>query len=95
MTDRIARCAYFSRCGRQVPSSTLGLAFFEDLSAGNTDHTCRHCSYAEIAHRRFSGELRDTASAGAWPRDVEPHAFEPLLEGREFDRYYCGCFGWD
>jgi hypothetical protein len=94
--QRTARCTYYRSCGNEAPSvDRARLAFFEDLSAGRTSDHCRRCGYAEIAHRRFSGELMDIVTAGRWPRGVTPHTFDAKTEGEPFDRYYCGCFGWD
>jgi hypothetical protein len=72
-----------ARCSykcKVVPSSTA-LPFFEYLGPGSAAarERCKTCSYFEAAHR--PGTLAcDT---------FEPHG--PY----EYDRYYCGCRGWD
>ena len=82
LTGRYASCT----CGTTVPSS-LGLAFFEYQGEGSGDAVslCK-CGYHAIAH----GEIN--------PRTKRPgitdHEFTPR-GGRETDRFYCGCRGWD
>lgn len=97
MTERMARC---DRCGgKDVPSRIAKepnspYAFFTDLSAGTQDHVCRVCGYHKVAHELWEG-IGQGVNLGKWPAHVSRHDFEPLTEGREFDRYYCGCGGWD
>jgi hypothetical protein len=92
--QRLARCVYFGRkCQSETPSRT-DLPFFERRLSADTVNDCAHCGYAEIAHRRFSGELRDTGP-GTWPHGLDPHPFEMRRDGDPFDRYYCGCWGWE
>ncbi len=92
--ERRARCAYYSGCGVEAASGPR-LAFFEALGPGRTDDECRVCHYKEIAHERFSGRLMDGVAAGRWPRGVVPHSFVARTEGHPYDRFYCGCRGWD
>lgn len=90
---RTARCAYFGRCGTEVPiGGEHPLAFFEDRSAVVK---CAHCGYAEVAHERFHGRRTDTVNAGRWPAGLTPHEYEEVVVTEPHDRMYCGCRGWD
>lgn len=93
LTGRFAKCAYQSgRPGTTVnhtpvPSS-WGLAFFEFQGEGSHEalDMCGTCRYAKVAH----GEINVmTGRAG-----ITDHEFVPRGPA-EFDRYYCGCWGWD
>ncbi len=95
-TTRTARCTYYGgRCKSERPSDAEGLAFFQDCSPGTLSDCCADCGYHEVAHERFSGRRNDIARPGIWPRGVTPHEFRAKVDGEEFDRYYCGCYGWD
>lgn len=104
LTGRKARCAYYSRptsprgsygggnecnygqdkaarCTCEQPSA-LGLPFFEYQGAGSREATqkCKHCGYYEVAHGPNSNcRCKKFEAKG-------PH---------EFDKFYCGCHGWD
>lgn len=96
LSGRQARC----HCGKIVPSTGEGsgwttLPFFEYRGPDPNADDCRHCFYKKIAHDRFDGKLNDVVSAGRWPKGVEPHVFEARTEGYEYDKFYCGCDGWD
>ncbi len=92
--QRLARCVYHGRkCQSETPSRP-DLPFFERRLSVDTVDDCAHCGYTEIAHRRFSGALADTVSPGVWPRGIDPHPFASR-DGDPFDRYYCGCHGWN
>lgn len=82
---REARCAY---C-KTVKPSDLGLAFFEFCGEASDDakELCKHCMYKDFVH--------DIESKYETVRKIiESHDFEPK-GAREYDRYYCGCRGWD
>ena len=100
---RTARCAYYGStprgrshegyCNRGEPClcerpSSGSLPFLERRGPGDTDHECRNCPYNLQAHQP--------------PTRDRPHLrgricgeFAPRTEGHEFDRFYCGCWGWD
>jgi hypothetical protein len=84
MTGRMARCS----CGRTVPSS-VDLAFFEFCGDGSriATETCAKCNYSVLAHRPHNPK----PYAGA---PFEHCAFAPK-GAYEFDRFYCGCRGWN
>jgi hypothetical protein len=80
LAGRTARCAY--GCGATAPSA-LTLPFFEFLGEGSREAAlaCKTCRFFEVAHEE--------------PRHKDQaHPFEPH-GAFEFDRYYCGCRGWD
>jgi hypothetical protein len=80
-TTRPTRCT----CKKEVPIGTPieELAFFEHRGPGTQDHVCKNCRYYETAHEpeKRNGFICDS--------------FEPMLEGHEFDLFYCGHGGWD
>lgn len=84
-TSRLAKCL----CGDTRPSSRE-LAFFEDQSAGSRMATisCKICNYHDVAHDQ---PIPENARAR---RPFHGHEFVPRGEF-EFDRFYCGCRGWD
>lgn len=79
---RIAKCS----CGRTAPSDPKSLAFFEYCGTGSREATniCT-CGYAAAAH---------TPEVMARNKALKCTNFTPRGP-REFDRYYCGCRGWD
>ncbi len=84
MGERMARCG---SCLNERPSSErASLAFFEDRSAGKTDHECTLCGYHDTAH---------TPEVMARNKALKCTNFTSRKEGREYDLYYCGCRGWD
>lgn len=67
-------------CGVTKPSSAA-LAFFEFLGEGAPDSSNRcKCGYYEVAHRPGT--------------HIKCRTFIPV-GAREFDKFYCGCRGWD
>lgn len=86
LQGREARCY----CGRTRPSTDAlegehgKLAFFEyrGPESERAQKTCRHCRYHDVAHKPGSSKhVCDN--------------FEAMVEGYEYDTYYCGCRGWD
>jgi len=73
-------------CTCEQPSSK-DLPFFEFCGPGSreADELCKHCGYHKVAHEKDPRELRGT--------HVCSH-FEPKGD-RGFDKFYCGCHGWD
>lgn len=83
LAGRLAKCY----CGKTEPSS-LALAFFEYLGPDSpaSKENCAQCAYAEIAHaKKQSGEIRNQHICLRF----KPHG--PY----DYDRFYCGCGGWD
>lgn len=80
LAGRVAQCAYTPNGHAPRPSS-LDLAFFEYRGPGSPDASdlCV-CGYREVAHGK--GNLHVC-------KQFTPHG--PY----EFDKYYCGCHGWD
>ena len=80
--ERKAQCS----CGQVVPSSK-SLPFFESTAEGSRDavESCKHCGYFRVAH---------TPEVIAKNKSLKCTNFEPH-GAYEFDRYYCGCRGWD
>ena len=65
------------------------LAFFEFRGEGSPAATtiCKHCKYALIAHqRKQAGELKHDTKVCDTFEPIGPH---------KYDKYYCGCRGWD
>lgn len=82
MTERTARCTY---CSVEKPSSKA-LPFFEFRGEGSREATehCK-CGYTLGCH--------DAAHPHVLKQCTEP---TPTARGpQEFDRFYCGCRGWD
>jgi hypothetical protein len=89
LQGRQARCAY---CKTLTPSN-IQLPFFEFLGEGSKEATqiCK-CGYYHGAHNDGTGNRIDGMQTLSGP--VKCSTFE--AQGpREFDRYYCGCRGWD
>lgn len=82
LTGREARCSYGHHPRGTVPSR-LDLAFFEYRGPGSPAATeqCKKCGYLKMAH--------DEGRTQQGKCEFEPHG--PY----EFDKYYCGCWGWD
>jgi hypothetical protein len=79
IADRSVRMARCG-CGKTEPSSNK-LAFFEPCGEGSKEatETCT-CGYHRVAHRPdFQHACAQFKAKGA----------------QEFDRFYCGCRGWD
>ena len=81
VAGRMAKCT----CGRTEPSSPK-LAFFEFCGEGSRDAVdiCG-CGYHSVAH---------TPEVMARNPALKCSTFK-ASGPREFDRYYCGCRGWD
>lgn len=76
----------FAKCGKncRVEPSSLDLAFFEYLGPDSpaSKQNCAQCGYYESAH------LKQPRSQNVC-LNFRPHG--PY----KYDRYYCGCRGWD
>jgi len=82
LTGRVAQCAY-SPAGHAPQPSSFDLAFFEFLGEGSREATdiCQ-CGFSRVAHEG--------------PVSTPLKCKEFIAKGAaEFDRYYCGCLGWD
>lgn len=81
---RMARCG----CGEERPSSP-DLAFFEFQGPGShhAEERCKHCFYSLTAH------LLSPVPAHLVGQ-IDTHEFEPRGDVG-YDRFYCGCRGWD
>lgn len=68
-------------CSGHAPKpSSFDLAFFEFLGAGSRNATeICKCGYTKIAHDNGRVKCKQFIARGP----------------AEFDRYYCGCRGWD
>lgn len=79
LTGRMARCG----CGKKVPSS-WSEAFFEFQGEGSREATLKcKCGYYEVAHNS-TGRSSNCKCRKFVPKGTH-----------EFDRFYCGCNGWD
>lgn len=95
LAGRKAKCSYYpnggkyGRCPEPVESST-GLAFFEYLGPLSDAATtsCR-CGMKDITHP----SVCEVNPITGRPNDRD-HPFEPRGPA-DFDRYFCGCWGWD
>lgn len=95
LEGRFAKCAYFKNNqgrylrpgGHEPVPSDYGLAFFEYLGPDSeyAKTYCGKCGMHLKAH---------TEEAMARNRSLKCDTFEPIGPA-EFDRYYCGCLGWD
>lgn len=83
LEGRFAKCT--SRC--QLRPSSVDLAFFEYLGPDSpaSKQNCAQCGYYESAHRGDGDRPRNQNVCLIF----RPHGTY------EFDRYYCGCRGWD
>lgn len=102
LTGRRARCSYFDPAlGKCKPThhtrhtnpvnseraSDPGLPFFEYLGPGSRHATEKcECGYFDVAHMNPNPL---TGRPG-----IATHTFVPVGPA-EFDRFYCGCHGWD
>lgn len=95
LVGRQARCG----CGNTV-DSRVDLAFFEYRGEGSRAATdsCKHCGYAECAHKPAHMETlvhkRDGTRRPTVVEDGRCPGFEPK-GAWEFDSWYDGCRGWD
>jgi hypothetical protein len=91
LTGRTAKCS----CGNTMPSDSKHLAFFEYCGPGSREatETCK-CGFFFSAH-----------TAEGMARNVASNRKTVIEQGKctgfvargplEFDRYYCGCRGFD
>jgi hypothetical protein len=81
---RTAKCS----CGKTSPSTEKNLPFFQYLGAGSRDaeEICGTCGFHEVVHQEINPS---TGRAG-----VTDHAFTARGDVG-FDRFYCGCRGWN
>ncbi len=84
LTGRMAKCAYSDCKTPPRPSDPAKLAFFVYMGPGSLEAVdiCK-CGYAKIAHDE--PERR---------KNIKCRQFTPKGP-REFDKFYCGCKGWD
>lgn len=82
LEGRFAKCAY----GGSVVKSNWNLAFFEYMGPGSkeAEEKCE-CGYYEVAH---------TPEIQAHNPLAGCKKFKPAGPAK-YDRYYCGCYGWD
>jgi len=97
LEGRIAKCAY--GCGNERPSieSLQGrLAFFEYCGEDSTESKhCKVCGFGPTAHLRRSKNLDNhPAYHDKLYKCIREGTYEPKGD-RGYDRYYCGCRGWD
>jgi hypothetical protein len=97
LTGRMAKCTYShaNPKGRQRPEkspvpSSFDLAFFEYCGEGSREATelCK-CGYHKVAHEKNGGKCPANSRTKPPSRKFTPKG------PQEFDRFYCGCFGWD
>ena len=96
LTGRTARCG----CGKEMPSSSPGLAFFEFRGPGSPQaiHSCKHCGYHDVAHEAAHMETLVHGRDGKRRPTVVEDGRCPGFEARGdwgTDSFYCGCRGWD
>jgi len=81
MPDLDDRIAKCSMCGKEKPSNG-NLPFFEWVGTGShrAEHMCK-CGYYDVGHEKEGSvcKCKNFIAHGKY----------------EFDRYYCGCRGWD
>ena len=101
LTGRMAKCTYrhdvlkrggLQRPGKSPVPSSFDLAFFEFCGPGSrrAAEYCI-CGYHRSAHDKNGGKCPRNSLTGKRTTDGGFQAQGPL----EFDRFYCGCFGWD
>lgn len=94
LAGRKAKCSYYPRggkCGRcpEPVDSRPGLAFFEYLGPLSEDAlTLCTCGMRDITHPDVAVVNPHTG------RRNTGHAFTARGPA-DFDRYFCGCWGWD
>ena len=95
LSGRVAQCTYSHKnpTSRQSPGpspvkSDWTLAFFEYCGPGSREATeiCK-CGMAKVAHDKAGGSCPNAKKSPS-------RKFEPKGD-QGFDRFYCGCFGWD
>ena len=104
LEGRVARCGM---CGKEAKSDPDMLAFFEYCGDDSRESTiCKNCGCTEPPHlmcvsckgtgkdNRFEdSKCRRCKGTGDTDNRCE-NGFEPKGD-QGFDRYYCGCRGWD
>lgn len=97
LADRMAKCSYSherparnQRLGKSPVPSSFDLAFFEYQGVGSREATdiCV-CGYAKVAHDNNGGTCPEMSRTRPASRKFSPKG------PQQFDRFYCGCFGWD
>lgn len=79
LAGRMAKCAY-SGCKTNPKPSSPELAFFEFMGKGSREATeMCVCGYHLIAHQKKLVKCKQFIAKGP----------------QEFDKFYCGCRGWD
>jgi hypothetical protein len=99
LSGRMAKCSYShanpsvrQRVGASPVPSSFDLAFFEYCGPGSREATEKCvCGYLKIAHDNNGGKCPNRPLSRQRPPS---RTFTPQGP-REFDRFYCGCFGWD
>lgn len=97
MSERTARCSYFSTCGQERPSSNrANLAFFQDKGPGSRValESCSVCRYHKQAHTPETMNRPHMVAAMMKMRVSVEHEFMPRGEF-PYDEYFCGCRGWE
>jgi hypothetical protein len=93
LTGRKAKCTYYPNGGKyhkcpEPIDSRKNLAFFEYRGEGSKYATeyCKVCGMYKRAHQKVNPY---TGREG-----ITDHEFVPKGPD-EYDRYFCGCWGWD
>jgi hypothetical protein len=91
LEGRMARCAYKPHGHADRPSS-LDLPFFEFRGEGSSDATekCK-CGMRKSVHDKHGGRI----PAKQYAMLVKGCEGFQANGPHDFDRYYCGCHGWD
>lgn len=98
LSGRFARCSYYTGCHSQQ-SSSIDLAFFEYRGEGSkyAEKECHICGY-------HSKDWKPNPKNGkiCYNNSDKPNPYVCINKGKqcvygvfEFDRYYCGCHGWN
>jgi hypothetical protein len=97
LVGRSAKCSDTCR----IRPSDRGLAFFEYRGEGSphATGTCKHCHYNIVAHDPTVEHMARIERNGKtryenFMHEKGQHEFEPVGPA-DYDRYYCGCRGWD
>jgi hypothetical protein len=83
LTNRMARCY----CGEERPSSK-DLPFFQFCGVGSLEASSCKCGFYEVAHHPDPNSVRKKGI----PCDVG--GYTPKGD-QGWDKFYCGCRGWD
>lgn len=92
LSGRTAKCAY---CGKEQPSNPERLAFFEYCGENSIEATyCKVCGFGVSAHSKENLDSHPPEYHKKLYKCIEEDTYEPKGD-RGYDRYYCGCRGWD